>query len=139
MSQISISSKALFFFLENISITLPMSIFTSYSHRYSYVSKYAGVLSIYQAVFFELLKGRGLYGPRWKNCYKNCLLPSNHLKLGTTHFWTLTKILTLVTWSKWWRHHYFWWCNYSTTKFFCLTFKSFFCLKSTVSFRKVMT
>ena len=27
--------------------------------------------------------------------------------LKTTHLWTLTKLLTLLTWSKWWRRHYF--------------------------------
>ena len=27
-------------------------------------------------------------------------------------------LLTLVTWSKWWRQHYFWWRNHSTTNFY---------------------
>ena len=38
-------------------------------------------------------------------------------KLSTKHLWTLTKIQTLVTWSKWWRQHYIWWRHHSTTIF----------------------
>ena len=38
----------------------------------------------------------GFFGLLQKNCYKSCLLHSNHLKIGTTHFWTLSKTLTLV-------------------------------------------
>ena len=54
-------------------------------------------LTLYKTSFFKLLKGRGLFGPRQKNCYKSCLLHPNHLKLGKTYLWALTKILTLVT------------------------------------------
>ena len=92
-------------------------------------------MTLYQACFLEFLKVRGgLFGSRRKNCYKSCLLHPNHLKLGITHIWTLTKILTLVTWSKCWRHRCFWLGHYSTTNIFCLTFKFFLWLKSTVSF-----
>ena len=45
----------------------------------------ATLLALYQADFFELLKGRRAFWLRQKN-YKCCLLRSNHLKLDTTHF-----------------------------------------------------
>ena len=57
---------------------------------------------------FETQEGEeGHFSPRQKNCYKSCLLHPNHLKLGATHIWTSTKFLILVTWSEWWRQHYF--------------------------------
>ena len=51
----------------------------------------------------------------------------------------LVKMLTLVKWWKCWRQQCFWWLHQSAT-IFCLTFKYFLCLKSTVFyFEKVMT
>ena len=70
-------------------------------------------------VFWIFERKRVLFGPRQKNCYKSCLLHLNHFNLGTTHLWTLTKIiLILVMWSKWWRQQHFWWRHHSTTNFF---------------------
>ena len=65
-----------------------------------------------------------------KNCCKSCLLHPYHVKPGTTHLWTLTKIWTSFMWSK----HCFWWCNYSAAISFCLNLKFFLCLKSDVFF-----
>ena len=46
--------------------------------------------------FFRTFKRQGAFWPASENCYKNCLPHLNHLKLGTTHLWTLTKILKLA-------------------------------------------
>ena len=46
---------------------------------------------------FRTFGKEGGFCPHQKNCYKSCLLHANHLKLGTTHLWSLTKISTLVT------------------------------------------
>ena len=50
----------------------------------------ATLLTLYQAGFFELLKGRRAFWLRQKN-YKCCLLHSIHLKLETTHFLDFNK------------------------------------------------
>ena len=87
-------------------------------------------LTLYQAGFFKLLKGRRFFDLCQKNCYKSCSNKSLETWYNTSL--DFNKNLTLVTWSKWWRQHCFWSCNYSKTIF--LSFKFFFCLKSTVLF-----
>ena len=91
-------------------------------------------LIVYQQSFWNFWKAGWLFDQCQKNYYKSCLFRPNHLELGTIHLWTWAKILTLVTWSKWWRQHYFW-RRYHLQQFF-LSFKFFFCLKFTVFFKK---
>ena len=81
---------------------------------------------------FTVRRG-GTFGPRQKNCYRSWLLYPIPLRLGKTHLWSLTKILTLVMSSKGWRQHIFE-DVFINKVFFCLTFKFFFYPKSTAFF-----
>ena len=100
---------------------------SKYEFHHDYINPIGGRL-------FRTFERQGAFLPASKNFYKNILLHPNHMEVSTTHLWTLTKILTLVTWSKWWRQHYFWWRNHSR-KTFCLSFKFLLCLKSTAFFK----
>ena len=64
--------------------------------KYQSTSSIMITLTLQEAGFFELLKD-GAFLPASKNFYKNILLHPNHMEVSTTHLWTLTKILTLVT------------------------------------------
>ena len=108
----------------HVSMTSFLSHMQTLTHKYSQKLKTKKIIALvwkqtlYQTGFFKLFNDRGLFGPLQKNCYTSCLLHPNHCKRGTKHLWTLSKILVLVTWSKWWHQHYFWWLDHSKTSFF---------------------
>ena len=61
-----------------------------------------------------------------KTATKAIYFTQNTWNLVQHVFGLVTKILTLVKWSKWWRQHHFWLCNHSTTNFFVLLSNFFF-------------
>ena len=92
-------------------------------------------LTLYQARFFELLESRVFFfDSHQKNWYKSCLLQPNHLKLGTTGLWTLTKNFNISHVIKMVTSALFLIMSSFNKKFFLSYFQFFLCLNSTAFF-----